>query len=78
MSMNLAFKKVCCNSLIEFPFQTPTDLTKKVLLESNKNKRLQLIENQLIKWQWDQIDINKTMSEIKELFNNNKLQLIEI
>ena len=43
-----------------------------------QKNRIDIIKNQLIKWQWDQDDIDHTMNEIIKLMEDRQLELILI
>lgn len=77
MSLNLAFSvKDCPKSLIDFPFQTPTDLTIAILEAKTTDDKLQLIKDRLIGWKYTRKEINKILSEIKTNLIDDKLELI--
>jgi len=63
MSINLCFETKD-GAIVEFPFDTSTALTKKVLEEKNDYKRLLIIENQLAEWGWDEVDISDYIDDI--------------
>jgi len=68
MSINLCFKRND-GVIIDFPFDSPTFLTKKVLAEKNNYIRLLIIENQLDEWGWDEEDISDYIDDIIYYFN---------
>jgi hypothetical protein len=45
MSMNLIFEVKGSSAYVDFPFQTPTDLTYAVIREKDIEKRIELIRN---------------------------------
>jgi len=47
MSMNLAFITVQGNHIIEFPYQTSTKISKKVMAESTVEDRMQIITDDI-------------------------------
>jgi hypothetical protein len=63
---------------IDFPFQTPTDLTLKVMNEKNNAKRLSLIESHLMESGWDRDRIHSTLNSIKTVLKNPKAELTYI
>ena len=46
MSMNLIFDVKDGHGCVDFPFQTPTDLTYKVLEAKSNEERIEIIEKQ--------------------------------
>ena len=76
MSMNLAFETVSGRHLVNFPFQTSTDLSFKVYRATTNQQRIQLIEEQVKAWKWEKRDIDRVMREVKELFNDPTLRLV--
>lgn len=78
MSMNLCFSVVGGAGYVDFPIQTPTDLTQAVLEVSDDKSRLMIIENTLRKWGWDYDDRKELMLKIKALFENPNLILVMI
>ena len=48
MSMNLAFKTVQGNYIIDFPYQTPTDITRAVLAARTTTEQLKFIKEDLL------------------------------
>ena len=76
MSMNLAFKTPNGEN-INFPFQTPTKLTKEVMAEPEVTKKLLLIKEYLEKDGWIEEDILKILSQIRhKMHSGNKLVMI--
>ena len=74
MSMNLIYdhvgengEYVCCE---EFPFQTPTELTYRVVGTKDKSKQIAIIKEALIAWGCD--DVESQINEITEMLNNPK------
>lgn len=74
MSMNLVFTANCGHS-VDFPFQTPTALTFAVLEAKTKEERIEIIKNQMIKWSWDEEDIDRLLKEITEKLDDPTLEL---
>jgi hypothetical protein len=74
--MNLAFETVQGRYLVNFPFQTSTDLSFKVYRATTNQQRIQLIEEQVKAWKWEKRDIDRVMREVKELFNDPTLRLV--
>lgn len=80
MSMNLIFdiKDVKDNRLpghVDFPFQTPTDLTYDVLNAETIEGKLDLIKKVMVSWKWDENHISNTLSEIESLLKCKHLEL---
>lgn len=75
MSMNLAFQKG--KAIADFPFQTPTVLTRAVLAAVEQEKRLQLIENELKAWGWTVNDRQACRERVIEMLAEG-WRLIEI
>ena len=75
--MNLIFiVKDCPIASVEFPFQTPTDLTYTVLDAETIKEKLELIEKCLISWDLrDDEYITRTLAEVESLLLNDKLEL---
>lgn len=47
MSMNLAFVTIQGNHIMEFPYQTSTEISKKVMAESTVEDRMQIITDDI-------------------------------
>ena len=75
MSMNLCFDVKGGSGIVDFPFQTPTNLTFKVLKASTKEDRLLILKEQMLVWEWSKEDVENTLTEIEALFNNPNLEL---
>jgi len=76
VSMNLIFTvKDCSIASVEFPFQTPTDLTYCVLNAKSMEEKLELIKNCLIQWDTEEQRINEILAEVESLLLNDKLEL---
>lgn len=70
MSMNLAFVTVQGNHIIEFPYQTSTEISKKVMAESTVEDRMQIIT----------ADVYSMINEYDvddQRWANNLLELVE-
>ncbi len=78
MSMNLCFDVKGAPAIVDFPFQTPTDLTYAVLEEEDPEKRLILIETQLIEWGFNEEELAYKMAEVKALMDSPNLKLTMI
>lgn len=77
MSMNLTYdyidehgKFICCD---DFTFQTPTELTYKVLETSDKPTQIATIREYLTAKGWD--DVDYYMEEIEETMQNPRVKL---
>jgi len=73
--MNLIFDVKGGPGCVDFTFQTPTDLTYKVLEAKSNEERIEIIEKQLIEWEWEGEKITRIMNEIKELFSCGTLEI---
>jgi hypothetical protein len=79
MSLNLLFAvKGTGDGYVDFPFQTPTNLTHAVFNEQDNDKRLALIEAELFAWEWEEDEILTMLNRIKGLLNNPALSLTYI
>jgi hypothetical protein len=83
MSMSLAFKVREGGYLIEFPYQTSTDVSRKVLKEPIPSKRLHIIKEDLLAQidEYDGDDVawyNEIVNEVQGMLNDKKLKLIII
>ncbi len=80
MSMNIVVRTVNDRAFIEFPYQTSTELTYKVMNEPDKSKQLQLFIDDL-KDRYDMRDRYEAemfwdrISQIGEYIFNDKYQL---
>jgi hypothetical protein len=74
MSMNLAFRTRKYH-YVEFPFQTPTDLSYKVLNTKTTKARLEHIENYLKETFLDQETIQNLLEQTKSMFEDPDLIL---
>lgn len=75
MSLNLYFEIVDKSGCVDFPFQTPTDLTLKVYNERSTEKKLRLIEDFLYECRWDTIAIHETLKKIERQLKSKHLKL---
>lgn len=89
MSMNLAFEIVGKGSeitdlmddgygYIDFPYQTTTDISNKVLRAKNEEEQLTIIREDLISNDWNKREIDKALKKIKTLMNMTCLKLVII
>lgn len=80
MSMNLAFKIRSKNMthIVDFPFQTPTNLTYKVLAANTTDERITLIADQLRAWSWSADEVKVLLDQIRTMLNDEDLTLIMI
>ena len=72
--MNLAFTTEG-GHIIDFPFQTPTDLTYRVLALDNDFDKLDAITDELTKWKWSKKEIKEMKYKIINLMNDSTLKL---
>ncbi len=75
MSMNLIFDVKGGSGSVDFPFQTPTELTYEILNIKNNQERVNLIEKRLNEWGWHKDDVIRIIEEIKDLLSNEHLEL---
>ena len=75
MSMNLYFGVKGTEAVVDFHFQTSTDLTMAVLAVEDTDQRLQLIESKLILAGWTRDQIDSTMAEVRALMEAPSLEL---
>ena len=74
MSLNLVFL-VKGGGIVQFPIQTPTEVTYAVLTAKGRKHRLRIINEELKKWAWDEKDRKDTLKKIKTLMSNPNLTL---
>ena len=75
MSMNLIFDVKGGAGMVDFPFQTSTDLTYAVLKEPDNDKRLALIRKELKQNTYTKKEIAEMIERIKALMKNPNLEL---
>ena len=75
MSINLFFKVKNGAGMVDFPFQTSTDLTYAVMYAEGKEERIKLLSDEMRKWGWGLADINEMLAEIEALMDNPNLEL---
>lgn len=78
MSMNLIFDVKGGAGCVDFPFQTPTTLTKAVLRAEGQEAKLKLIREELEGRGCIPEDIVSVLEEVKALMDNPNLELSEI
>lgn len=81
--MNLAFKTKVGNHIVDFPYQTSTNLTMEVLSHDFIDKRIELIkENLLLSFDINDVDekewFDDKCKEISDMLNDDTLELIMI
>jgi len=87
--MNLAFKIVGKGNeitdlmddgcgYIDFPYQTTTDISNKVLTAKDKEEQLTIIREDLISNDWDKREIDRVLKRIKTLMHMPCLKLVII
>ncbi len=76
MSMNLAFEIE--GQRVDFPFQTPTNLSYAVMKAKGLQQRLDLIEAELKGWEWDKQAIDEKIAQCRKLLSNKKFKLVII
>jgi len=79
MSMNLIYKHLDENgeyiTSSDFPFQTPTELTKRVLATKDTHLQMMIILNQLIDWGWENDRVDEIMSSIEATLARPRIEL---
>lgn len=77
MSMNLMFNVKGSTAYVDFPFQTPTDLTYAVIREKDIDKRVQLVKDYIKKSFKDNKNdyVISLIEECKTLMRDEKLEL---
>ena len=74
MSLNLVFL-VKGGGIVQFPIQTPTEVTLAVLNTKSRSERLRIINEELKRWEWTKRGRTETMKRIKHLMDNPSLTL---
>ena len=77
MSLNLVFS-VANGVLIDFPFQTPTDLTIAVLSAEHQSDQLSLLDDAMKSWRWGKKKRRTHLISIKALMEAQALTLTMI
>lgn len=82
MSFNLYFArkhpKKWEEALVDFPFQTPTDLTMSVMQADTNKQRLQMIKTYLKSVKCEQYNMTKILQKIKWMMEDDDLELTYI
>ena len=73
MSLNLVFL-VKGGGVVQFPIQTPTEVTLAVLNTKSRRERLRIINEELKHWEWDK-GRKEAMKKIRHLMDNPNLTL---
>jgi len=73
MSLNLVFL-VKGGGIVQFPIQTPTEVTLAVLNTKSRRERLRIINEELKHWEWDK-GRKEAMKKIRVLMDNPELIL---
>ena len=73
MSLNLVFL-VRGGGIVQFPIQTPTEVTLAVLNSKSRRERLRIINEELKTWEWDK-GRKEAMKKIRVLMDNPELIL---
>jgi hypothetical protein len=74
--MNLAFEKPN-GEYVDFPFQTPTKLTREVIAEPSNIEKLRLIKEYLEEEDWIKEDMLRALSQIRhKMHSGHKLVMI--
>ena len=74
--MNLAFE--FSGVIIDFPFQTPTTLSRAVMKAKGLQQRLDLIEAELKNWGWPKEDIDEMLTKCRRSMTNKNFKLVMI
>ena len=75
MSINLFFKVKNGAGMVDFPFQTSTDLTYAVMKAKGREEQIKLLSDEMRLWGWGLADINEMLAEIEALMDNPNLEL---
>lgn len=75
MSMNLCFDVKGGAGMVDFPYQTSTELTYAVLNEKDDDKRLALIRKDIESWGRSKEEIERIMGEVEALMKSPNLEL---
>ncbi len=74
MSLNLVFL-VKGGGIVQFPIQTPTEVTLAVLNTKSRRERLRIINEELKQWEWTKRGRTETIKRIKLLMDNPNIKL---
>ena len=74
MSLNLVFL-VKGGGIVQFPIQTPTEVTLAVLNTKSRRERLRIINEELKQWEETKRGRTETIKRIKLLMDNPNLKL---
>ena len=74
MSLNLVFL-VKGGGVVQFPIQTPTEVTLAVLNTKSRRERLRIINEELKWWGWAKESRVETLKRIEALMDNPNLTL---
>ena len=74
MSLNLVFL-VKGGGVVQFPIQTPTEVTLAVLNTKSRRERLRIINEELKQREWTKRGRTETIKRIKLLMDNPNLKL---
>ena len=74
MSLNLVFL-VKGGGIVQFPIQTPTEVTLAVLNTKSRRERLRIINEELKQREWTKRGRTETIKRIKLLMDNPNLKL---
>lgn len=75
MSLNLCFDVVGGAGMVEFPFQTTTALTRKVINEPDREERIAILSEYVRSTFEDQGWAEEVIAEIRALMSNPNLRL---
>ena len=75
MSMNLAFYVQGGGGYVDFPFQTPTEMSYEVLAEKTLEGRLKIVRRELKAWGVDEDLIEEYLEQIDQYLKNPNLTL---
>ena len=76
MSINLYFESD--DFFQEFPFQTPTQLTKELLAQSNVYKQLSILINWMDFWRWNDETIIDISRKFIHIMSDKNIRLVEM
>lgn len=75
MSHNLYFRRVRPNGRVDFPFQTPTEVSRLVISLTNNNDRLLYLKNYLEDCDWNYKDVCNILDIVADMMDDENLTL---
>ena len=75
MSLNLQFRVIDDSATVDFPFQTPTELSEAVMKTKDKEIQIKLIVKYLKSIKWNEPAIRDAMVKIRSMLYSKHLKL---